>query len=46
MLKVDEPLGLLYGIFEGVMKTQKEVDDCESRNLMSLYGVIELPGYR
>lgn len=45
VLKVGEPLGLLYGgIFEGVMKTQKEVDDYASHNLMSLYGVLNYLG--
>lgn len=45
VLKVGEPLGLLYGgVFEGVMKNQKDVDDYLSHNLMSLYGVLNYVG--
>jgi TonB-linked SusC/RagA family outer membrane protein len=39
VLKVGEPLGLLYGYeFDGLLRTQAEVDDYASKNLYAQYG--------
>jgi TonB-linked SusC/RagA family outer membrane protein len=39
VLKVGEPLGLLYGrVFEGILKTQAEVDDYAKKNLLAAFG--------
>src|SRR5690606_34044038 len=39
ILKVGEPLGLLYGrVFDGLLRTQEEVDAYRQQNLLAAYG--------
>lgn len=39
VLKVGEPLGLLYGrVFDGLLRTQEEVDAYREQNLLAYYG--------
>lgn len=39
VLKVGQPLGLLYGnLYDGLLRTQAEVDDYKSRNIFASFG--------
>ncbi len=45
VLKVGEPLGLLYGsVYDGILKTQQEVDDYKSKYLYAQFGLVPYLG--